>query len=62
MAISTVYQIFKISERVVKKQSGKMKASGMKVLSEFIGISKKLREQKYMMKLVFFLVARHRKK
>ena len=39
-----------------------MKASGMKVLSEFIGISKKLREQKYMMKLVFFLVARHRKK
>jgi len=62
VSLSTVYQIFKISERVVEKQNRKIKIGGMRVLSEFLGYSKQLRSQRYLIQLVNFLVARHRKK
>jgi hypothetical protein len=39
-----------------------MKVGGIKVLSEYLGSAKQLREQKYLIRLVHFLIAKHRKK
>ena len=61
VSLSTVYQILKISERIVEK-SGKSQAKNMKILIESLGTLKKLRDEQVLKKIIKHLTNKNRRR
>lgn len=61
-AVSTIYHILKIAERVVEKNTAKQKTAPLKVLIEGLGETKTLRSEKTLARISSFLMRRGLKK